>query len=50
VQLLDKRLLVFRQNARAHLVDAELRGDGVRGAFVVAGRHDDAQSRVVQRP
>jgi hypothetical protein len=33
----------------AHLVDAELSGDGLRGALIVAGRHDDAQPCVVQR-
>ena len=35
--------LVGGQHVGADLVDAETVGDGARGAFVVAGHHDDVQ-------
>lgn len=40
-QLVDQVLLCFRQNSRAHLVDAELTRHRLRRAFVIARRHYD---------
>ena len=47
-QLADALVFVLRFDARFDFIDAELLGDGARGALVVAGEHDDFQSELVQ--
>jgi len=49
LQLLDDARLVRRQHVGADFVDTQASGDRTRGAFVVAGGHDDGQSLGVQR-
>ena len=44
-QLLDDPVLVVRQHIGHHIVDAELAGDRLGRAPVVAGEHDDAHAR-----
>ena len=45
---LDRLDLAVRQDLGHHLVDAQLAGDGLRGAGVVAGDHRDLQAQIVQ--
>ena len=48
LQLADHGFLAVRQHAGDDLVHTGLRADGLGGAFVVAGEHDDADAHVLQ--
>ena len=42
----NARVFVLGFDAGLHFINAETSGDGARGALVVAGHHDDAQSEL----
>ena len=47
-QFANSFVFVLRLDAGFHLIDAELLRDGARGAFVVAGEHDDFDTELMQ--